>query len=83
MCLPSLQRPLGQSREGDEGHPQSIEEVRWVQMDIIMKLCAAGAPTLLEDSNGDSASDRACRRLEDPFLEGAMLLGTSVEWVDV
>ena len=43
-----------------------------------MRLYSAGAPTTLEDESGDSASDRACRRLEDPFLEGAMLLGTCV-----
>ena len=47
-------------------------------MDIIMMLYRAGVPPALEDDNGDSASDRACRRLEDPFLEGAMLLGVCV-----
>lgn len=62
--------------------PRSVEEVRWKQLDIIMQLYKGGAPISLEDDNGDSASDRACRRLEDPFLEGAMLLGWWVEaWV--
>jgi len=56
--------------------PATVEEVRWKQMDIIMALAQAGLSPAIEDSNGDTASDRACRRLEDPFIEGAMLLGT-------
>ena len=55
--------------------PHTIEEVRWKQMDIIVKLHDSGVPLTQEDDNGDTASDRACRRLEDPFIEGAMLLG--------
>ena len=54
-----------------------------MQLDIIMRLYIAGAPTTLEDESGDSASDRACRRLEEPFLEGAMLLGMCCPLVGV
>lgn len=74
----TLQLALGgkkQERFNSTKQPLTIEGVRWTQMDIIAALHAKGAPITLEDSRGDTASDRACRRLENPFLEGAMLLG--------
>lgn len=79
---PSMQNeePTNEPRENylPPNQPHTIEEVRWKQMDIIMKLHDSGVPLMQEDSNGDTASDRACRRLEDPFIEGAMLLGVYI-----
>lgn len=41
-----------------------------------MTLSVAGARPAELDRGGVSASHRACRQLETPFLEGAFLLGT-------
>ena len=50
-------------------------EVRWRQMDIILKLANCGVPLACSDQQGYTASFKACSPLVDKFLEGALLLG--------
>ena len=61
--------------------PRSAQEVMHTQLDIIVSLCVAGVDPVEKDEKGHTASYRACRQLETPFLEGAFLLGRYRPWI--